>query len=230
MAELNVSRRIGDARLSESLAAQLAGVAATACGAVGRGIVTTGSHRVIHSEFRAFRDDLCFRHVDEWRMNGESLPFDSGLGREIRQLLEGRDEFRTAIWITAVVESIYPYEDVARINYLGESECEREKDGIARRNVSDRNPCGHLIGRPIFRNGAVAGESRATKLPQVTEDHCVLRSESLRQTLSGLEFDAMSLPIIEAQRVNLESFDFRKSKYSRGVQSATQQHHRFSCC
>src|SRR5579859_5914101 len=90
-----VPRRIENACLGESLATQLAGIAAAAGGAVRSRIVAACRQPVVHSELRTFGDDLRFRHLNEWSVKGESLSFDSGLGGQICQRLESRDELGT---------------------------------------------------------------------------------------------------------------------------------------
>ena len=40
--------------------------------------------------------------------------FDAGLGRELREILEGRDEFRPAIGITRVIDGVHAHENIAR--------------------------------------------------------------------------------------------------------------------
>src|SRR5262245_26246044 len=97
-------------------------------------------------------------------MNPQRLPpFDTSLRGQIRKLLKGRDVFGTAIRISAVIESIHSDEDVVRAAHLGPREGDREKDGVARRNVRDRNVVLHVLNRTVLGNVDVSSECRPAK-------------------------------------------------------------------
>src|SRR5438105_1923895 len=120
-----VARRIGDPGGAEPVAANLTRIAATTRGAVGSGIVAAVREAVIDAERDTAADDVCFREMDQRRVNAEAaLAFDTDFRRQIRQALEGGDELRTAIGIATVIHRINAHKYVEAFNHF--RPCQRQ--------------------------------------------------------------------------------------------------------
>ena len=79
---------IGDVGLFKTISPQPAGVAASAGTPLIIGLVAGDSQTVIEAQFDAPADDLTLGEVDEWGVDLEGVPFDTGLGGDVGQLLE----------------------------------------------------------------------------------------------------------------------------------------------
>ncbi len=139
----------------EAFLPQQAGVTLAARCARGRRVcVATAREGVIDSQFNSAGDDLRLGESNERRVNLELLAaLDTGFGGKVRHLLEGRDEFGTAIWISGIVQRVDAKEEVHRLPSpaLQPTPARRkEKNGIARQGTyvrlqECRRPC--LQGR-----------------------------------------------------------------------------------
>ena len=84
--------------------------------------------------------DFGLRQVDQRRAYPQPRALlHAGSRREIGHGLEGRDELRAAIGITGVIDGIHANEDIVRMQHFCPGERERQKYGVARRHVGDRN-------------------------------------------------------------------------------------------
>jgi len=98
---------IDEACLREALLAELTGVAEATGAAIGFGLVAGPGEREIHAELVGAGHDLRLGLRDEWRVYAVTAPsLDPRLGRQVRQALEGLDEFRAAVRIAGVVEGL----------------------------------------------------------------------------------------------------------------------------
>ena len=78
---------------------------AGACG--GSRIVTAPGQAVVHAQFNSGLDDLRLCHVDEGSNDPNRILLrNSSLGSEPCSLGKGVNEFRPAVWITAVIDGI----------------------------------------------------------------------------------------------------------------------------
>src|SRR5438067_11076106 len=85
---------------------------------------------------------------NERAMNLEVLTtLNPSLGGEVGHPLVSLNELRTAVRISAVVEGVHSYEDVAAPENFGPSQRERQEDRVASWNVGNGNAVGHLINR-----------------------------------------------------------------------------------
>ena len=142
----DVARRIGDARRREALRAQPAGVAVAAGAALRRrpGSTTPSArNRRRGARLRArCRPWTCCSSGAWTRM---PRAFHAGLGGEVGEPLEGRDEFRPAIRIAGIVDRVDAAEDVGGAEHFGPAQRHRQHDGVARRHVGDRNAGGRRM-------------------------------------------------------------------------------------
>ena len=104
-----------------------------------RRIVTTVGEREIDAELDSFADDVGFGKFDQRGVNLEASACDTGFGSDIGHVLERFYEFRSAIWVAAVVDCVYADKNVIGRNYFRPGKRICEKDGVARGNVCDWN-------------------------------------------------------------------------------------------
>src|SRR5687767_14149715 len=102
----SVAGRVWQARFLETLGAQPAGVAQSACAAVGCRIIAAVAEPCVEPKPCRLARDVGLGHVLEGCMDGKTMALDAGPGRLVGQRLEGGDELRTAIGITGIIERI----------------------------------------------------------------------------------------------------------------------------
>ena len=98
---------------------QQARVAATAGCTAGTGIVTGKRDRIIDAKFHSLSNDLGLGQIDERRVDRQRATENSNLNRQVGHRLKGREEFRSAIGVTAVVERIAADENVDGVDGFG---------------------------------------------------------------------------------------------------------------
>ena len=159
-------------------------------------IVAAVAQPGVEPEPLRFPRDIRLAHVLQRRMDRERLALHPCLGGEVGQLLEFGDEFGPAIGIARIVERIDADEQVARAARLGEAQRQAEENGVARRDVGDRNPLAHSF----LGNGNVAGQRRSAESPQVQRQDDMPVGKLLRDPPRGLQLDPVPLVIIDRQR------------------------------
>src|SRR5687768_6249076 len=82
---------------------QPATIATVARSAVGPRIVAAVCEPVVETQRQSQSDDVGLRQLDQRRVNGQRAALDAGPSGKAGQLLEGADEFGTAIGIPGVV-------------------------------------------------------------------------------------------------------------------------------
>ena len=87
-----------------------------------------------------------------------------------------------------------------------------------------------VVGAVVVRHVDVVGQRRPAEDPQVDVGHHV-PSDALRvrDPLRGVQFDAVPLPVPEAQRVRHVALRPGDRQHRRRIQSAAEQHHRWLC-
>ena len=120
-------------------------IASTTRTPIGCRIVATVRERKIDAQFGSAPDNFCFRQQDQRSMDSESLAFHAGFRCELGKIFKRRDELRPAIRIAAVIERVDADEDIGRVKHFRARERVREKNGVSRRHISDRN-----AGRDFF--------------------------------------------------------------------------------
>ncbi len=110
------------------------------------GIVAAMREREIEPNFDRQLHDLRLAELGQRRVNLQMrAAFHAGLGRQVRHVLESGDELRAAIRIARIVDRIHADENVASIPALPPTPCAiRQKNRVARGNISDRNALRHL--------------------------------------------------------------------------------------
>src|SRR5437764_39122 len=135
MSRFLVPQWVIDSVLSKSLPPEKTGVAFAARLASWRRIITTAREAVVDAQFDSLPNDLRLGQSDERRVDLEVLTaFDSGLGCEVGHPCERFYELRTAVGISAVIEGVHPYENVAASENFGPSQSERQEDRVANRD------------------------------------------------------------------------------------------------
>src|SRR3569623_3739138 len=147
-----VARRGDDAGRGETGAADAAGIAAPARAAGIVRLIARHRESVIDAEACARRDDLRLAHLDERRAHGEVRALHTGLGRETRERLEGRDEGRPTIGIARVIDRLRADEDVACAQHLGPRKRQRQEHGVARIAVPEHESEGIPVTYVPARN------------------------------------------------------------------------------
>ena len=148
------------------------------------------------------------------------VPSTAGLGRELRELLESRDELRAAIGIPRVIDSGHTDEDIAGPENLRPAEREREHQRIARRDVGDRDTRGGRFRHGHFR----IGQCRAADTGEIDAHDAVLaRAERCRELPRRRELRHVALPVIDTERVAFEAAAARDGERRGGIEAAGQQ-------
>src|SRR5262249_40590153 len=109
------------------------------------GLVAGNGLRIVDAEARPCSDDLSLAQADEWGVNPAGLSFDARLGRDSRERLVCANELLPAIRITARIEHIDADEDIACFEHLRPGECQRQQDGVTRRNIGHWNANRRLL-------------------------------------------------------------------------------------
>jgi hypothetical protein len=130
-------------------------------------------------------------------------PLDTRFCSEVRELLEGGEILWPAVGITAVVDRIDPDEDVGRSQDLGVTERERQHDRVPRRDVGHWDASGNfVVAAPLGDGNGGRSKCASPHLSQVELHGAMLGdSQGLRHPIRRLEFEPMSLTIVDAQGV-----------------------------
>ena len=93
-------------------------------------------------QFDPLPDDFRFRQHQQGGFDMEGVPFRAGFRAFFHRRLKRANEFRPAVWIPGIVEHVRAKIDERRSHDLRMRCCNREKDEIASRHISDRNGLG----------------------------------------------------------------------------------------
>lgn len=198
-------------------------MAAGAAGGIG--IVAAMGEREIDAELDGEGDDLRFGEGDERRVDADvSGAFDAGLGGEVGHALEGVDEFGAAIGIAGIIEGVDSDEDIGRAEDFGPGECEREEDGVAGGDVGDGNAGREVFDAGGLGDGDIGGESGAAESAEIDGENDVARgAEAGGDGTGGVEFDAVSLAVVEAEGVAGEAPTEGGGETGGGIEPTAQQ-------
>src|SRR5580704_866774 len=100
-------------------------------------------------------------------MNVIASAFYAGFCRKIGQSLERFDELRTAIGVAAVINCIYAEKNVICRDHFRPGKPISKKDGVACRDIRDRNAVHDFCFRSFLRYVYVVSKRRAAKDTQV---------------------------------------------------------------
>ena len=111
-----------------------------------------------------------------------------------------------AVGIARVVDAIDADEDVECRQSLGPRQGERQKDGVPRGDVSDRNPVRHhvlgsVLGHFDRRSERTSAEAAEIDVELDVADDC----QRARNPAGGLDLDGMPLAVADGQCVELEA-------------------------
>ena len=217
--------RVGDAGGGEAVAADAAGVAATAGGAVRGGVVAAVRQGEIDAEGPAEADDFRLGLVDERRVDVES-PFvlDAGPGGEVGQLLEGAGELRPAIRISGVIDGVDSDIQVEGAKRLGPGQGQRQENGVAGRDVGDGDAGRHLFGGAVARHVDVGGEGGAAEGAEVEGEDAVFGgAQGVGDAAGGVEFDGVPLAVGHGEGVAAEAVVAGRGQGHGGIEAAAEQ-------
>ena len=173
----------------------------------------------VEAEALRLAGDVRLGHVQQRRVDGKTLALDARLRRNIREALEFVDELRPAIGIAGIIERIHTDVNVARAARFAQAQRKAQEDRVARWHVGNRDPLTH----PILRDIDVAGQRRAAESPQVERQDDVpvgkLRCDSARR----VQLDAVTLPVVDRQRRDLEPGFARERGAHHGIEPAGQK-------
>ena len=150
-------------------------------------------------------------------------PFDRDFRGKVGEILERPQELRPAIGIAGVVVDIRPDENVERPDRFREAKGQPEQDRVAGRHIGHRNSGADLVVAAVLRNFDHVGQGRPADGAQINLYHTMFgRSERFSDLRGTIEFDAMALPVIDAQRMHDESLHLRDRQNCGTVESAAQ--------
>ncbi len=149
------------------------------------------------------------------------LAFDAGPGGQIGQAFEGGDELRAAIGIARVVHGIDANENGTGFEHFGPGQRQRQHDGVARRHIGHRDAGLQAVGG----YGDVGiGQRRAAKARQVQAEGAVgCRAQVVRHALCGLQFDVVTLTVVQRQAVAAIAFGLGDGQHGGRIQPAVEQ-------
>jgi hypothetical protein len=111
----------------------------------------------------------------------------------------------------------------SRARRLGPGECQRQENGVARRNVGD----GNARRDAALGHRDVVGQCRTAERGQVERQHdMALGPQSAGDTARGGEFDAVALVIVERQREQARAGFARQGAGDEGVEPARDERDR----
>src|SRR3984957_20824904 len=129
----------------------------------------------------------------------------AGLSREIRHLLERRDEFRTAVRVTRIIDRVDADEYVRAFQHLRPRHRERKENSVARGDVRYRNPAADFFDRLMFRNRQVRSQRASSKHAEVDlRDAMLSGMEERRHAARREKLDQVALPVVERERITIE--------------------------
>ena len=225
-----VARRVRDADLLESLAAEQARVAVAARAAVGGGIVARGRRTVFHTQCGADADGLGFRQMQQRRAEPERHlaaggGFDARTRGQIGHALERLDVLGAAVRIAGVVDGRDAEIDVARPSRFGERKRVREEDGVARWDVGDRDLVrGHRLVGAVLGHRDVGGERRPAEGAQIdVDDHVACNARGGGDPARGVDLVRVALAVAKAECVDREPVALRDRETGSRVETAGQE-------
>ncbi len=179
----------------------------------------------VHAQFNRLAHNIGLAHGDQRRMNLKlRRAFSARLRREIRHLRESLNKLRPAIRIARIINRIHANEDIRSVADFRVRQRERQKNGVARRNISDGNTGGHGAFLTVFRNLNLRRQGRSAKNAEINPgDSKFLRAQLRRYLPRRFHLDHMPLPIIKGQAEAFVSLLFRNCKNCAGIQTAAQQ-------
>ncbi len=160
----------------------------------------------------------------QWCVHAQARAFHARASGEVGQAFKGLHELGAAIRIAGVVDRVDAAEQVGGADHLRPSQRQRQHDGVARRDVGDRDIVGH--GRQAFGIGVgvqrhvdgVAGERRAADAAQVDRDSLVGdRAQGAGDARGGVELGGVALTVAHAQGVHVEALLAGQCDHDGGV-------------
>src|SRR5205823_438807 len=158
-----VTNRVFYSSFAKAFEPQETGIAFAAGETFQRRIVTTVGDREINIELDCFANDFGFRKFDKRRVNLKAFAFDACFCSEIGQGLKRFDEFRAAIRVAAIIDRVYAKENVAGSDHLRPGKRVREKDGVTRGDVRDRDAVRDFRFQTLFWDIGIASERGAAE-------------------------------------------------------------------
>jgi len=161
--------------LVKTLSAQPTGIAPATGVTIRTRIIAAAGKGVVQAQLHTLTDDPGLGKPDQGGVDLD-CPASLGiyLGGQVGHALVGRDVLGPTIGIAGVVEGIDTDEDAARLQHLRPGQGKGQEDGIARRDIGDRDTCLCPIRTPILRHRQVTGEGRSTETAQVDVQNKVL--------------------------------------------------------
>ena len=222
---IGVGQGVGESSFFESLQPELARVAMAAGNSFRGRIVTAMCQSVIDSELCACLYDLRLGHGDQGSVDSiGGVLFDSCLGGEVRERLEGFDVFGATVGVAAVIDGIHADKQVEGFHDFGPAESGGEKDGVACGDVGGGDSGGHFVLGSIFGDVDGSRECGARKrLGIELVDDVLFDASCLGDFFRRFEFKFVSLAVIEGDGVAVEALFPREGESGGGIESSTEQ-------
>lgn len=150
----------------------------------------------IEAQPAGLANDVGLGHVLERGADRDSTPLYTRLCGKIRHRLKCGDELRPTVGITRIVERVDSDVDGVGTGHFGEAKREREKDRVPGGNIGDGDAGLH----PVLGHRDVRREGRSPDRGQIErDDDMALDTQMTPDIARAVEFDAVPLPIIDAE-------------------------------
>lgn len=158
-------------------------------------------------------------------MNAKSsCPFHAGLGCEVGEAFKGFQKLGPTIRIARVVENVRAEEDLERPDCFRIAKREAKQQSVSGRHVGYGNAVIHFIRSTTFGNCDFIRKSRAAKAAQVDLHGTMFDgTECASDVFGSFKFNAMPLPVIDAQCVDGISLSFRDHKSRGTIETAAEK-------
>src|SRR5215831_6806261 len=220
---LNIIQRVWNPGFPEPLLPQEARVAMTTRPPRHGGVVAGCGQGEVEAQAGAEPDDVCLGQAQERGADPKrESSLDAGLGSQVGRRLERFEELRPAVGIARVVEGIGADEYVAGSGRLAPGDRVREKEGVAGRDIGNRD---RLTAETVARNleRSVGQGRRAAGGKVQTDDPVLAGAVASGQGPGPFELNGMSLAVVEGERKRLETVFSRQQETCGRVEPAGEE-------
>lgn len=189
--------------------------------AVWKRIVTAVAELRLQSQPIRLSSDLGLAHMLERSVDRESIPFHPRLRRKVRHTSERSNEFRPAIRVARIIESVDTDKDIARTARLREAERQAEENCVPRGYIGNRD----ALAEAMLWNFDIGGQRRAAECPKIERKKNVALSKPLGNRSSGIQLDPVPLIIVDSERDHRISLLTSDSGAHHRIEAAGQEDH-----
>ena len=177
---------------------------------------------VVKAERHPFTDDFGLAEVLQRRVDADAAAANTARGGERRQPFECFNELGTTVRVSRVIQGIYADKNVAGAQRLRPGERQRQKHGIAGRNVGGRDSS--RVEGTILGNRRVSGQGRPAKRRQVNVELKVpIDAERGGDGARRRKFVGVTLAVAQGQREQAKPFSTGDRRGCVGVEPAAEK-------